>query len=104
MSDGSFPNYVLIGKLKKAEIKLEIEKIPSTKEIILKILESDKLFWKESKEKQKGMERNVLIRKVLDFISINAKIFDIAIEELETNQEILSFLDGNLTRYLLFSL
>lgn len=101
---GSLVNYKLIGENIKPETSLALEKLPKIKEIILQILEDDKLFWKNVGEYPKGIERNILMGKVLGKIEINAKLFDIAAEELELEQILISFPEANSIRYIVFGI
>lgn len=103
MSD-SCANYFLIGKNKKPETKVEVEKIPLVREAVLAILKEDKEYWKNLELKQPGMEKFILLRKVCDKVPINSNVFEAAIWELETEQTVLTFQDGNLTRYVLFGI
>jgi len=100
----SCANYFLIGKNKKPETKVEVEKIPLVREAILTVLKEDKEYWKKLELKQPGMEKYILLRKVCDKVPINSNVFEAAIWELETEQTVLTFQDGNLTRYVLFGI
>ena len=102
--DNSQANYFLIGKNKKAETRVEFEKIPIVKEAIVSILKEDKEYWKTQGLKQPGIEKFILLRKVCDKVPINSNVFEAAIWELETEQTVLTFQDGNLTRYVLFGI
>ena len=101
MDHNTSTNYFLIGKNEKSKVTLEVEKIPITKEIILKIIEDDYIFWKNKIHIQPGLEKFNLLRKVSQEIKINCTIFDLAADELEIENKIISFQEDNFKRYVL---
>ena len=101
---GAVANYFLLKERKKPETRVEVEKVPPVKEAVLDILSEDRDFWKESGQKQPGMEKTVLLGKVSNKVSINSNVFEIATYELEIEQLILSFVDGQFKRYILLEL
>lgn len=108
MSNGSMvdskANFHLIGLNEKPETRIEVEKVPAVKEAILEILNQDKDFWNSAGRQQFGVERGILLRKVCARVPINSNVFDIALYELECEQTVLPFSDGQLTRYVMFEI
>lgn len=95
-------NFFLIGENKKPETKVEVEKIFPVKEAISSILKEDKAYWVDQGLRQPGIEKFNLLRKVCDKVPINSNVFEIAVSELEMEQKVLSYMDGNLIRYTFF--
>jgi len=100
MSFSSGANYKLIGDNVKPKVDQGFEKIPLVKDLVTKIIEEDFLFWKNKNLIQPGMEKNILLRKVCQEIKINGVVFEIALEELEIEQIIISFQDGQFKRFI----
>ena len=100
MTFNSGANYLLIGENKKLETKLDFDKIPIIKDIILKIIEDDFEFWTNKNHIQPGIERFNLLGKVSQKIKINSILFDLAIDELELENKIISFQEDNFKRYI----
>ncbi len=94
-------NYALIGKNKKDKVTLELNKIPEVKEIILKILKEDLQFWLEKDQKQQGIEKFNLIKKISEKIKINSNIIYLSLDELESEQLILSYGVDNKLKYII---
>jgi len=94
-------NYALIGKNKKSKVTLEFNKIPEVKEIILKILKEDLSFWQSKNQKQQGIEKFNLIKKVSEKIKINSNIIYLSLDELESEQLILFYNIDNKLRYII---
>jgi hypothetical protein len=107
MSDKKYTssaNYALIGKNEKPETKIELEKVPEVKKIILEILLKDKEFWDNCKQRQQGIEKFNLLSKVSSRINMNSNIFYIALDELEGEQKVLPEIRDNKVRYSAFSI
>lgn len=107
MSDKKFTtsaNYALIGRNEKPETKIEFEKIPEIKRIILEILLKDKEFWDNCNQRQQGIEKFNLLSKVSSQIQMNSNVFYIALDELEGEQLVLPEARDNKVRYSAFSI
>lgn len=102
---GSKTNYTLIAKNKKSEKKLDISRINEIKEVLSKIIYDDFLFWEEKNLKQLGIEKNNLLTKVCSLEkTTTSPVFEYLLEELETEQKIIKFNEGGLTRFIWFDL
>jgi len=100
----SITNYTLIAENKKAETRVEVEKVPAVMEAILTVLREDKAWWAANGQKQLGIERNTLLQKVCNKVPINSNVFEIALDVLSGEQSVVSFAEGNLTRYILLEI
>lgn len=97
-------NYALIGKNKKPETVLEIDKIPQVKTAIIEILKKDKEFWDNCRQKQQGIEKFNLLSKVSSLVQVNSNIFYIALNELEMEQVVIPEVRDSKVRYSIFSI
>ena len=93
-------NYTLIASRPKAKKDHKYERIPEAKDILLNIIKKDFEYWDSKKLKQPGIERCLYIRKMSEKIKVSAQIFDIAIEELEMEQQVIKLYDGHFERYI----
>ena len=93
-------NYQLIGENKKPQTQIAYDKIPSVKDILMQILEEDYQYWTNKKLKQMGIERFNLLKKVSEKIKINSNVFDLALEELETEFKIIPYCEGSFKRFI----
>ena len=84
----SSANYTLLRSNKKAESHTDISSLDETKEVILDILKKDREYWKSLGEPTQGVEKNNLLSKVCNKIPINGITFEMAIDELLSDQSI----------------
>ena len=85
---------------KKPQTRIEVEKIPAVKKEILIVIDKDSSFWDEKGLKQLGVEKFNLLKKVSKNIKINSNVFELALSDLELDQEILPIPDGNFVRFI----
>lgn len=98
------PNYQIMGSVEKPETKINFDKVPETKEIVLEILKKDFEYWKSLKEPTQGIEKFNLLNKVCNKLPINSVIFGIALDELMVEQLVVPMeLDGKI-RFLMLCL
>lgn len=95
------PNYQIMGSLKKPETKINFEKVPEVKEIILEILKKDFEYWKSLREPTQGIERFNLLNKVCNKLPINSSIFEVALDELMVEQLVVPMELDNKVRFLI---
>ena len=93
-------NYILIGENEKPKTTLDLSKVEEVIGIISEIIEEDYKFWTNKNLYQPGIERFNLLKKVCAKIKVNSAVFDIAIEELEMERKIITYKDGQFTRYI----
>jgi len=94
------PNYKIMGKLPKPETTIAFEKIPEVKEIISKILKKDREYWEAIGEPAQGIEKFNLLNKVCAILPINSNIFEYALDELITEQDIVPMELDNKIRFI----
>jgi len=92
-------NYHLIKNRPKAKRDPGYEKIPELKEIIVDIISRDYENWHNKNLTQPGLEKNILLQKVLSRIKVNLELFTIAANELEIEQKIFKLIDGSFERF-----
>ena len=106
---GSFPgnktNYTVIGNKPKEKRELDTSRMKEVKEAIVQILKDDYDFWDSKDQKQPGIERLILLRKVCTVEpKTNMQVFNYLLEELEIEQKIIPVQDESLTRYIYLNL
>ena len=97
-------NYSLLNSIKKPETKLEVEKIPEVKKLILEFLKKDKEYWENLKEPNQGIEKFNLLNKICAKIPINSNVFECALDELLVEQEVVPMELDNKVRFLIICL
>jgi len=94
-------NYALIKSNPKAEKTIDFSILPEVKKVLDKILSEDKKDWEDRGLKQFGIERSILLNKVCALVpDTPSAVFEIALEELEVEQQIIPFQQENFTRYI----
>ena len=88
----------------KPQTRIEVEKIPQVRDLIMQEMEKDYKFWNDKGLKQFGVETLNLLKKISQKIKINSNVYYLALEDLEFEQKILPMQDGNFTRYILLKM
>lgn len=98
------PNYQIMSSLEKPETKINFEKVPEIKEIVLEILKKDFEYWKSLKEPTQGIEKFNLLNKVCNKLPINSAIFEVALDELMVEQLVVPMELDSKIRFLMLCL
>jgi len=95
------PNYKILSSVEKPETRIEFEKIPEVKEVISEILKKDREYWVSLEEPTQGVEKYNLLNKVCNKIPINSNVFEMALDELTTEQTIVPMVLDDKIRFLM---
>jgi len=98
------PNYKIMGSIKKPETSINLAQVPETKEIISVLLSKDREYWDALKEPAQGIEKFNLLNKVCNKLPINSNVFEIALDELMVEQNIVPMELDNKIRFIMLCL